>query len=218
MSMWAAGVAAGAAVVVWWRIVGRGFTWLAGGVTLILGVPAALAGGAGPAWVGCGLIVIMIGRAGSPGQAASAAIVAAASFGLAAASETTTIAVISGAVLLGAVTAEMMLGHWYLVDPRLPRWALRSLALSAGFGAVVDFAVLVGLGIFPWASVDSIVGVAFIVLAVMTLVLMAAVVGALRQEGYPAVMAATGLSYLALLTTFGAVVVGRLLVEGPVLS
>ena len=39
-----------------------------------------------------------------------------------------------------------------------------------------------------------------------------------QEEGYAGVMSATGLSYLALLTTIGAVVVGRLLVDGPVLS
>lgn len=112
----------------------------------------------------------------------------------------------------------MMLGHWYLVDPRLPRWALRRLAVAAGVGAIVDFGVLVGLGVFPWSAGDAAVGIGFIVLAITTVVLLVGVLGALREEGYAGVMSATGLSYLALLTTIGAAVVGRLLVDGSVLS
>jgi hypothetical protein len=41
---------------------------------------------------------------------------------------------------------------------------------------------------------------------------------ALGEEGYPAVMAATGLSYLAVLTSIGAAVLGRLLAGGSVLG
>ena len=126
--------------------------------------------------------------------------------------------VISGALFLGGVTVEMMLGHWYLVDPTLPRWALRRLALAGAGGAVVDFVVLLFLGVFPWSAGDTAVGLGFVLLAVTTVILMAAVGGALREEGYAGVMAATGLSYLALLTAIGAAVVGRMLVEGPVLS
>ena len=56
------------------------------------------------------------------------------------------------------------------------------------------------------------------VLAAATITLMAGVMGALRAEGYSGVMAATGLSYLALLTALGAAVVGRMLAAGPVLG
>ena len=45
-----------------------------------------------------------------------------------------------------------------------------------------------------------------------------AVWASLGEQGYSGVMAATGLSYLATLTATGAAVVGRLLVDGPVLS
>ena len=53
-----------------------------------------------------------------------------------------------------------------------------------------------------------------IALTVMTALLIAAVWFSLREPGYSGVMAATGLSYLGLLTTFGVIVVGRLLVAG----
>src|SRR5690606_12177971 len=42
---------------------------------------------------------------------------------------------------LGGVTGEMALGHWYLVDPRLPRGALRWLAI-AGIGGLIAEAAL----------------------------------------------------------------------------
>ena len=43
---------------------------------------------------------------------------------------------------------------------------------------------------------------------------MVGVIGALKWPAYSGVMAATGLSYLALLTTLGAVFLGRALVAG----
>lgn len=215
--MWAAGLAAGTAAVAWWRIVGPGYTWLGGGVILLLGAPAALGSGEVFAWIGWGLVPAVIVGARRPPVASAAAAIAAVAF-IAGASEMGVVAAISGAAFLGGVTAEMMLGHWYLVDPRLPRWALRRLALAGAAGAVFDFVVLAAVGVFPWSAGDTAVGVGFVVLAATTVVLMAAVRGALREEGYSGVMAATGLSYLALLTAIGAAVVGRLLVAGPVLS
>lgn len=56
--------------------------------------------------------------------------------------------------------------------------------------------------------------VGFWVLMVTSVVLMVAVIAALRYPAYSGVMAATGLSYLALLTTLGAVFVGRAVTAG----
>jgi hypothetical protein len=47
-----------------------------------------------------------------------------------------------------------------------------------------------------------------------SIVLMVAVIAALRYPAYSGVMAATGLSYLAVLTTLGAVFLGRALLAG----
>ena len=47
-----------------------------------------------------------------------------------------------------------------------------------------------------------------------SVVLMVGVIASLRYPAYSGVMAATGLSYLALLTTLGAVFVGRAIVAG----
>jgi len=184
---------------------------------LVLGGSAALSGDSPFAWVGCGLAALMIGGARKPRLALGAGGAAAIAFGIAV-TDANLLGTVSGALFLGGVSSEMMLGHWYLVDPRLPRWALRRLAVSAGVGAVFDFGVLIGLGVFPWHAGDSAVGIGFIVLVVTTVALMAAVLGALGEDGYAGVMSATGLSYLALLTAFGSAVVGRLLVAGPVLS
>lgn len=218
LSMWAAGLAGGAGAVASWRIVGPGYTWLAGGVTLLLGIPAAMTSSQPLAWTGviATALVVVAGRRWALVVLLAAA--ASASFVGVAMMEGSPIGAVSGALFLGGVTAAMMLGHWYLVDPRLPRWALRRLAWVGAGGAALDFAVLVGLGVFPWAPGDGAVGVGFIILVITSLVLMLAVVGALRERGYSGVMAATGLSYLALLTAIGAAVIGRLLVDGPVVG
>jgi hypothetical protein len=119
------------------------------------------------------------------------------------------VSAITATLALGGVTGEMVLGHWYLVDPRLPRSALRTLAVAGivGLAAEALFQVSLDIGFSGGA-------LGFWVLLVTSIVLMVAVIGALRYPAYSGVMAATGLSYLALLTTLGAVFVGRALAAG----
>lgn len=218
MAMWAGGVALGSAVVARWRIVGPGFSWLAAGVIVLLGLPAATSSGSVVGWLGVAAAAAFGLLARRARFDAAIAALSGLAFLVTAAQGTPVIAAIAGALFLGLVTTEMMLGHWYLVDPRLPRWALRALAIGAAAAAIADVAVLAGFGVFGWAAGDGAVGVGYIVLAVATVVLMAAVVGALREEGYSGVMAATGLSYLALLTAIGSSALGRMLASGPVLG
>jgi hypothetical protein len=116
---------------------------------------------------------------------------------------------LSATAALGGVTGEMVLGHWYLVDPRLPRWTLRSLAYAGIIGLVADSLVVAIAGL-PGGGAT----IAYWVLAVTSVVLMAGVLGSLKYPAYSGVMAATGLSYLAVLTTLGAVFLGRVLVAG----
>ncbi|MDP2624135.1 MAG: hypothetical protein Q8Q29_10090, partial [Actinomycetota bacterium] len=71
--------------------------------------------------------------------------------------------------------------------------------------------VAAALGAFPWASGDLIIGSAYVALSATSLLLMVAVFFALRERAYSGVMAATGLSYLALLTSIGAVALARML-------
>jgi hypothetical protein len=103
----------------------------------------------------------------------------------------------------------MLLGHWYLIDPRLPRAWLRALAVAGIVGLCAEAGLQVALGIgFSGGAVG------FWILLVTSVVLMIAVIAALRYPAYSGVMAATGLSYLALLTTLGAVFVGRAFAAG----
>jgi hypothetical protein len=216
--MWASGLAAGAAVVARWRIVGPGFTWLSGGVTLLLGIPAAASADGALGWVGVSGAVLIVLGGRRWGLAVVGGSIAAGAFLVVSMLEGYPAAAVSGAVFLGSVTSEMMLGHWFLVDPRLPRWSLRRLAWFGVWSVLADLVILAASGIFPWADTDAVIGIGFLVLAVSSAVLMLAVIGALREEGYSGVMAATGLSYLALLTAIGAAVLGRLLLDGPVLG
>lgn len=132
-------------------------------------------------------------------------------FGLAAAQLGGPILALSGAVALGGITGEMLLGHWYLVDPTLSRLVLRVLAVAGTVGILADVGLvsaLVGLstgGFMMWVVVA---------LMATTAVLMIAVVAALRYPAYSGVMAATGLSYLAVLTGLATVFLVRVLAAG----
>lgn len=213
LSMWAAGLASGMAVVAHWRIVGRGYIWLAGGVTLLVGVVAG-AGGAGPAaLIGCAAVAVAATQAERPSVLTALAAVGAGALGVGSiAAGGGAVATVTGAALLGAVTTEMMLGHWYLVDPRLPRPALRALALAAAAAAAVDLGAVAALGAVPWGTADAVLGAGFVLLLATTAVLMGLVRASLGEPGYSGVMAATGLSYLAVLTAAGGAVAGRMLV------
>ena len=121
-----------------------------------------------------------------------------------------------GAVFLGAVSDAMLLGHWYLVQPGLARGPLIELVRWAGWSWPFEVAVLLwptGMvsvlngtiddgynGLLGWFWVASTVG---------TLALVVATRAALRERRYSAVMAATGLLYLAILTAFGMDLVAR---------
>jgi hypothetical protein len=211
LSMWTAGIAAASALVAWWAIVGPGFSWLAAIVLVLFGVPAAAAGDEALAWLG---VAAAVGAGlGARHRIAATTLFATSGvlFTAAASADSPILLAVVGALFLGGVTAEMMLGHWYLVDPRLPRWALQALALGAGAALLADVAYLVADGVLDWAPGDEVLGWAFLVLAVATAALIAGVSLALREPHYSAVMAATGLSYLAVLTAFGTSVLGRML-------
>ncbi len=197
----------------WWRVVGPGFGWLSGGVVLLFGLPAAIVGAGPVAWLGAVLASLALGLARRPRQAAVAFAGAAAAYAVAAMLDGAPALAVTGAVALGGITSEMLLGHWYLVDPRLPRWALRRLDGAAAAGLVADVAVLLALGALDWREADAVLGWAFVALAVMSALLIVAVWFALREPRYSGVMAATGLSYLAVITVFGAAVTGRIVVS-----
>ena len=214
--MWGAGVAAGTALVATWRVVGRGYLWLAGGVAAGLAALAALAGGGALAWVAA---VLATGGALAAKRDLVAAALFTASSGvlLITGYEAGALALallLSGTVLLGAITSEMLLGHWFLVDPTLPRRSLLTLDALSGAGLVAEVGFVAASGSLAVSAMDGILTAAWAALVVFGGLLMIGVWFSLREPRYSGVMAATGLSYLAVLVAFGIVAVGRSLVAG----
>ena len=121
-----------------------------------------------------------------------------------------------GAAFLGAVTDAMLLGHWYLVQPGLPRRLLNEIVAAVGWIWPIEVvAMLLPIGMISvWTgAVDDgwggTLGWFWAACAVTTIVLVFVTRAALKERQYSAVMAATGLLYLAILTAFGTDLVAR---------
>jgi hypothetical protein len=121
-----------------------------------------------------------------------------------------------GALFLGAVTDAMLLGHWYLVQPGLSRAPIRELVLLAAVAwpfEVAAFLWRVGMAQVLDGTVDDgfngLLGWTWLVCAITTIALLGVTWLALRERSYSAVMAATGLLYLAILTAFGTDLIAR---------
>ncbi|MGI9602423.1 MAG: hypothetical protein ACR2QE_11090 [Acidimicrobiales bacterium] len=121
-----------------------------------------------------------------------------------------------GALFLGAVTDAMLLGHWYLVQPGLARGPL--LELVRWTAALWPLEVLVMLWPTGMVSVlngtiddgyNGLLGWFWVACVIATIVLLGVTRAALKEREYSAVMAATGLLYLAILTAFGMDLVAR---------
>lgn len=126
-----------------------------------------------------------------------------------------------GAVFLGVVTDAMLLGHWYLVQPGLSRAPLDELVRWLQWTWPAEVVVLiwpVGMLSVLAGTVDDgwngTLGWMWVACAVTTLGLTIATSAALRERQYSAVMAATGLLYLAILTAFGMDLVARAVLAG----
>ena len=123
---------------------------------------------------------------------------------------------LAGALFLGAVSDAMLLGHWYLVQPGLGRGPL----LELNRWLSLTWPLEVGLLLWPTGMLsvlsgavddgwDGTLGWFWVACAVTTLVLTVVTKAALKERAYSAVMAATGLLYLAILTAFGTDLVAR---------
>ena len=124
--------------------------------------------------------------------------------------------VLVGAAFLGAVTDAMLLGHWYLVQPGMSRRPLLELVRATLWLTPVEIAVmLLPTGMFSvWSGAvddgyNGILGWFWAVCAGGTIALCLVTRAALKERYYSAVMAATGLLYLAILTAFGTDLVAR---------
>ncbi len=126
-----------------------------------------------------------------------------------------------GAVFLGSVTDAMLLGHWYLVQPGLPRRLLNELVAALGWIWPAEVALMLvptGMVTVLRGGIDDgwggMLGWFWVACAVTTIVLVFVTRAALKERAYSAVMAATGLLYLAILTAFGTDLVARAVLAG----
>ena len=124
--------------------------------------------------------------------------------------------VLVGAAFLGAITDLMLLGHWYLVQPGMTRKLLNELTNAVLFIWPLEVVVMIlptGMISVLNGSIDDgwngILGYFWLGCATLTGVLVVFTRAALKERSYSAVMAATGLSYLAILTAFGTDLVAR---------
>lgn len=125
-----------------------------------------------------------------------------------------------GAAFIGAISDGMLLGHWYLVQPGLPRKLLNEMVTALGWLWPLEVgALLLPTGMISvWlGTVDDgwggLLGWMWGMCAVTTIILVLVTRAALKERYYSAVMAATGLLYLAILTAFGTDIVARAVLD-----
>lgn len=124
--------------------------------------------------------------------------------------------ILVGGLFLGAVTGTMLLGHWYLVQPGMSRQPLLELTGWAGGLWLADAVVwLLPTGMVSVlsgsaeTSGNTLMGWFWLVCSLSTAALLATTRLSLAEPRYQAVMAATGLSYLAIMTAFAMELVAR---------
>ena len=242
--------AAGGLFFLWYtarnREIGAGYGWLLRGIHLVLAAGAVAAGvafgtvvvrdAAAVAAVAAGAVALVMSivrrvefnpaldllapGAGFIGLVAAAVDAAGESAGVGTIA-VSILRVLAGAAFLGAVTDAMLLGHWYLVQPGLPRRHLNALVRVVGLVWPVEVAaLLLPTGMLSvWLGTVSdgwngTLGWFWGACAATTIVLVFVTRAALRERSYSAVMAATGLLYLSILTAFGTDLVARAVLAG----
>ena len=125
-----------------------------------------------------------------------------------------------GAAFLGAVSNSMLLGHWYLVQPGLSRDPIFTLVNWTGLLWLPELVLLcIPTGMFSVLNgtiddnYNGLLGWFWVACVVATICLVVVTRMALKEKEYSAVMAATGLMYLAILTAFGMDLVARILLD-----
>jgi hypothetical protein len=125
-----------------------------------------------------------------------------------------------GAAFIGAISDGMLLGHWYLVQPGLPRKLLNEMVTALIWLWPLEVgALLLPTGMISvWlGTVDDgwggLLGWMWAMCALSTIILVLVTRAALKERYYSAVMAATGLLYLAILTAFGTDIVARAVLD-----
>ena len=125
-----------------------------------------------------------------------------------------------GAAFLGAVSNSMLLGHWYLVQPGLSRDPIFTLVNWTGLLWLPELVLLcIPTGMFSVLNgtiddnYNGLLGWFWVACVVATICLVIVTRMVLKEKEYSAVMAATGLMYLAILTAFGMDLVARILLD-----
>ena len=125
-----------------------------------------------------------------------------------------------GALFTGAVLSAMLLGHWYLVQPGLARGPLLQMVRAAAVLWLPETVVMLwptGMVSVLNGTIDDgyngLLGWFWVASTAMTILLLVVARAALRERQYSAVMAATGLVYLAIVTAFGQDLVARILLS-----
>jgi hypothetical protein len=233
--------AAGGAAILWatglWGAVRRGYFVLTTSVALGCALLATLAasgaaspeGGTGArlavilsvaasALLGLSLslLILRLDRAGRALGVAGAVTAVGALVGLARvagpAPGTALLQLLAGAAFMGAVTDGLLLGHWYLVDRRLPRDHIHRYAVLL-IGAVVLEAAAVGLlgfggsaaaGFSPLLRIAGLATWLALGMIACTALIAVLIRATLKGTGARAVQAATGFFYLAVITAFTA--------------
>ncbi len=121
-----------------------------------------------------------------------------------------------GAAFIGALSDGMLLGHWYLTQPGLPRVLLNEMVNALAWlwpAEVIVMLLPTGMIAVLNGTVDDgwggMLGWMWVMCSLTTIILIFITKAALRERYYSAVMAATGLLYLAILTGFGMDIVPR---------
>ena len=125
-----------------------------------------------------------------------------------------------GAAFLGALSNSMLLGHWYLVQPGLSRDPIFTLVNWTGLLWLPELVLLcIPTGMFSVLNgtiddnYNGLLGWFWVACVLATACLVIVTRMALKEKEYSAVMAATGLMYLAILTAFGMDLVARILID-----
>ena len=125
-----------------------------------------------------------------------------------------------GALFVGSVLSAMLLGHWYLVQPGLARGPLLEMLRASAVLWLPEMLVMLwptGMVSVLDGTIDDgyngLLGWFWAACTAMTILLVGVARAALRERQYSAVMAATGLVYLAIVTAFGQDLVARILLS-----
>ena len=127
---------------------------------------------------------------------------------------------VTSALFLGVLSDAMLLGHWYLVQPGLARAPILEQVKWAGILWVPEtlvFLIPTGMASVLNGDIDDayngLLGWFWVASVICTGALIVVCRLALKERQYSAVMAATGLMYLAILTGFGQDIVARVLLS-----